>query len=141
MKGVSPLVASVLLIVITMGVAAVLATFVSSYTRQTLQTSLPTCIGGNLVYISAEYPKWDDAGKKIIAVVEAQNVPLGDFKFDIILSNDTAFSVSDIQGLSLAPGATGTIMTSSLSLSKTDIKQVRVSTNCSNVKTEWTTLR
>jgi flagellin-like protein len=141
MKGVSPLVASVLLIVITMGVAAVLATFVSSYTRQTLETTLPTCIGGDIVYVSANYPKWDDSTKKIIAVIEAQNVPLGDFKFDVILNNDTAFSLTDVQGLSLAPGATGTIISPSLTVSKTDIKQVRISTNCSNVKTEWATLR
>ena len=138
MKGVSPLVASVLLIVITMSVAAVLATFVSSYTKSTL-ASLPTCIGGNIIYVTADYPKWADG--KITAIVEAQNVPLGNFKFDIIFNNDTAISVSDTQGLSLAAGAAGTIISQQIGASKTDIRQVRVSTNCSNVKTDWTTLR
>jgi len=140
MKGVSPLVASVLLIVITMSVAAVLATFVSSYTKSTL-ASLPTCVGGNIIYVTADYPKWDASTQKITAIVEAQNIPLGNFKFDVIFINDSATSFLDSQGLSLAAGATGTIISQPIGATKNDVKQVRVSTNCSNVKTDWTNLR
>lgn len=138
MKGISPLVASALLIAITIGIAVILANYVSTYTARTLEL-LPTCIGGNLIYVTADYPKWDT--NRIIAAVEAQNVPMGDFSFDILLNNDTVLTSSDIQGLSLAPGATGTVISQTLSVAKTDIKQVRISTNCSNVKTEWATLR
>jgi len=138
MKGISPLVASALLIAITIGIAVILANYVSTYTTRALSL-LPTCIGGNLIYVTADYPKWDT--NKIIAVVEAQNVPMGDFSFDILLNNDTLLTSSDAQGLSLASGSTGTVISQTLGVAKTDIKQVRISTNCSNVKTEWTTLR
>ena len=42
-KGISPLVASVLLIAITIAIAAVLANWVSTYTEETLPTT--SCIG------------------------------------------------------------------------------------------------
>jgi len=138
MKGISPLVASALLIAITIGIAVVLANYVSTYTTRTLEL-LPTCIGGNLIYVTADYPKWDT--NRIIAAVEAQNVPMGDFSFDILLNNDTVLTSDDAQGLSLAAGATGTVISETLGVAKTDIKQVRISTNCSNVKTGWATLR
>jgi flagellin-like protein len=138
MKGISPLIASALLIAITIGIAVILANYVSSYTERTLSL-LPTCIGGNLIYVTADYPKWGT--NKIIAAVEAQNVPMGDFSFDILLNNDTVLTSADAQGLSLAAGATGTVISQTLGVVKTDIKQVRISTNCSNVKTGWATLR
>jgi len=138
MKGISPLVASALLIAITIGIAVILANYVSSYTARTLSL-LPTCIGGNLIYVTADYPKWNT--NQIIAAVEAQNVPMGDFSFDILLNNDTVLTSADAQGLSLAAGATGTVISQTLGVVKTDIKQVRISTNCSNVKTGWATLR
>ncbi len=137
MKGISPLVATALLIAITISVAVILANFVTSYTRQTL-SNLPTCVGGSLNFVSTEYPKWDSVASKITAVVEAQYVALGNFSFEILFTNDTVRTYSDTQGLALKSGSTGTTISPGLTgVSKTDIKQVRLATNCSNVKTEW----
>jgi len=140
MKGISPLVASVLLIAITLAVAAILANYVSTYTQETLGT-LPTCVGGSMVYATADYPEWDESNSRIKAVIEAQFVPLGDFKFEVLLTNDTVITSDDTQGLSLSAGSTGTIISGNLGVTKNSINKVRVSTNCSNVFIAYRTLR
>lgn len=140
MKGVSPLVASVLLIAITLAVAAMLANYIGGFTQSTLQ-NLPTCVGGFINYASADYPKWDDANSAIIAVVEAQSVPLSRFKFVVTLTNDTVLTYDDATGHSIAAGSIGDIRTQSLPFSKSSVKSVLVITNCSNVKTTTTALR
>ncbi len=131
--------ASVLLIAITMAVAAVLANWVSTYTTETI-TRQP-CIGGSVSFVTADYPKWDDTNTRIIAAIEAQYVSLGDITFDIIFLNDSVVSFADTVGISLSPGSTGTAISQTVGGSKTDIKQVRISSNCSNVKTGWSSLR
>jgi flagellin-like protein len=139
MKGISPLVASVLLIAITMAVAAVLANWVSSYTTDTI--SRQPCVGGSVNFVTADYPKWDSTNKVVKAAVEAQFVDLGDFKFDVIFDNDTVMTFDDTADLELASGSSGSITSTTVGGFDTDIKQVRISTNCSNVKTSWTNLR
>ncbi len=140
MKGISPLVASVLLIAITMAVAAVLANFVSSYTQRTL-SALPTCIGGSVNYVTADYPKWDSANGRIIAALEAQTVALGSFRFEVQFQNDSISTYSDSQGLQLAPGASGTAISQTIGGPSSAIKVVRVGTNCSNVRTDFASLK
>ena len=140
MKGISPLVASVLLIAITMAVAAILANWVSSFTRQTVG-GLSTCVGGGVNYVSADYPKWDDINKRVLAAIEAQFVSLGRFSFEVVFQNDTLTTFNDIQGLRLDPGASGTVISQNVGGSSSNIKQVRVATNCSNVKTDWSSLK
>lgn len=139
-KGISPLVASVLLIAITMAVAAILANWATTTTTQTLQASRVTCIGGNINYISADYPKIDSS--RIKAVVEGQYIPLGDFKVEVIYNNDTlrTYDIVDEPTGGLAAGS-ATTLTSEVVGSSSDIKQVRITTNCSNVQTAWTALR
>lgn len=139
-KGVSPLIASVLLIAITIAVAAILAGYVTNLTRETLNI-LPTCLGGSVNYATAEYPKWDSANNKVVAVVEAQSAHVGSFKFEVILNNDTTLNLNDANNLRLAPGSAGTVSTQSLGVAKADVKTVRVTTNCSNVATDRTGLR
>jgi flagellin-like protein len=139
-KGISPLVASVLLIAITMAIAAILANYVSGLTRQTLG-GLPTCIGGSVNYISSAYPQWDYGNSRVIGIVEAQSVPLGGFKFEILLTNSTIINSADTQGLSLAPGSSGTVISSTLPLTRAEISQVRITTNCSNARTDFDSLK
>jgi len=135
-KGISPLVASVLLIAITMAVAAILANWVTGVTEQTLQTQ--TCVGGRVSYVTADYPKYQT--DEIIAAVEAQYVPLGDFQFVVIYDDDSVETFDDELGTSLAPGAVGTIRSGDLD-NDTAVKEVRISTNCSNVYIDFTSLR
>ena len=139
-KGISPLIASVLLIAITMAVAAILANYVSSFTKSTI-SNLPTCVGGSVSYVSADYPKWETS-KQIVAVLESQNVPLGGFRFSVTLNNDTVLNYNDIQGQALPSGARGDVRTQiSLPFEKTDVKNLVILTNCTNVRTEPTGLR
>jgi len=135
MKGVSPIVASVVLIAITMAIAAVLANYVSTLTQQTF-SNLPTCVGGYITFASADYPKWNEADSSIVAVVEAQGVDLGKFKFTVTLNNDTVLTYNDVTGHVIPAGAVGDIRTGTLPFAKSDIKRVRVVTNCSNVRVE-----
>ena len=135
-KGISPLVASVLLIAITMAVAAILANWVTGITETTLQSQ--TCIGGYASYVTADYPKWD--GDEIIAAIEVQYVPMGDFKFVVIYDDDTVETFDDTLDTELSPGAVGTIKSGDLN-NDTAVREVRISTNCSNVYIDFTSLR
>ena len=135
-KGISPLVASVLLIAITMAVAAILANWVTGYTEATIQTQ--TYIGGSLNYVTADYPKLQ--GNQIVAAVEAQYVPQGSFKFVVLYDDDTIETYDDSLGTELAAGAVGTIKSETVS-NPSNIDTVRINTNCSNVYIDFTTLR
>jgi len=136
MRGISPIIASVLLIAITMSVAVVLATFVTSYTSETVGRISPACVGGGIIFVSSDYPRLD--GAKLTAVIESQFVDLSDFTLDIWYDNDTFASHEDENNLSLAAGATGTVLESNV-LNPADVNKVRVSAgNCINVKTGWT---
>ncbi len=140
-KGISPLIASVLLIAITMAVAAILANFVSTWSQDQTRMLGSTCVGGSINYVSADYPKWDSG--RITAVVEAQFTALGDFRFDVIFNNDTLIIYSPLSGsvTQLAPGVAGSITSEDIGGSSSDIKQVRISSNCSNVYTSWSALK
>lgn len=140
MKAISPLVAAVMLIAITMTVAVLLSQWATTSFQQTV-SSLPTCIGGRVDYLSAEYPKWNDADKSIIAAITAYGTSLSKFKFEVRLVNDTILTFNDRVGLSLAPGATGTVISTSTGLEKSSIKDVWITTNCSDVKTTISTLK
>jgi len=140
-KGISPLIATVLLIAITMAVAAVLANWVQTYT----ETALPTtnCIGGQVGVISSEYPYWDSTNTRIVAVVEAKFVELSDFKF-VVLMNDDTVNTYDATIITLQPGTIGTIKTTTADTSTlvpTDVRTVKILTSCPDVKSGWYTLQ
>ena len=142
-KGISPLVASVLLIAITIAIAGILASWVTSYTEETLPTT--SCIGGGVAVVSADYPYWNvvdplTGEAEIVAVIEATSVPLSDFKFAILMVDDTVHTIEDDEGLVLEPGAIGTIKTGDLSTlipDETQIWAVQITTNCPNVDSGW----
>jgi len=141
MKGVSPLIASVLLIAITMTLAAILASFVSNYTREQL-SSLPSCVGGNIIFSSADYPKWDEDVDAVVAVIEAENVDLEDFSFEILLNNDSVITSNDVIASPIPAGGAGTVKSGVLSVTSSEINTVRITAgNCPGVKTDWTALR
>jgi flagellin-like protein len=143
MKGISPLIASVLLIAITMTLAAILASFVSSYTRQQL-TAMPACVGGTMGFSTSAYPKWDDdTAKTITAVMEVDNVELNDFSFEVLLKNDTVLSSDDANKVTIAAGSTGTIKSGVFTgIYLANISKVRViAGNCPTVRTDWANLK
>lgn len=139
MKGISPLIASVLLIAITMTLAAILATFVSNYTRQQL-SALPSCVGGTLTYATAEYPKLtgDDT---VTAVLEAGNVDLGPgFTIEVLHSDGNVDTAINAAG-TIVSGAAGRVSNSSFSGLTTSDKVRFTAKNCPSVRTEWTNLK
>ena len=137
MKGISPIIASVLLIAITMSIAVVLAAYVTNYTRQQTQAIPNACIGGALFFTSGS-PTVDTGTCKITAGIEGQFVPLSSFKVEVDKSG--VISQPATTGtLSLAPGDAGTVYATSSPCTGADtITNIRVTTNCFNVRTEWT---
>jgi flagellin-like protein len=137
MKGISPLIASVLLIAITMTLAAILATFVSNYTRQQL-SSLPSCVGGTLTFVR-DYPKLNV--DTMVAAVESENVQLEDFTVEGINAAGTVTRVS-VTGVTIPAGSSGTISADFSGAGLVVGDKVRIiAVNCPSVKTDWMSLK
>lgn len=139
MKGVSPLIASVLLIAITMTLAAILASFVSSYTQQQL-SSLETCVGGTITFATADYPEL--SGSTIIAIVDVKNVDLSGFKIEAINSTGDVSTVTATGATSIAAGGSGTVRAdfTGKGIAVGDKARV-VAGNCPDVRTTWVSLK
>jgi flagellin-like protein len=137
MKGISPLIASVLLIAITMTLAAILATFVSNYTRQQL-SALPSCVGGTLVFATAAYPKLTGT-TTVTAILEVENVDLDGFTIEVIDSTGTV--QSGISTQKIAAGSSGSVSNSTFSTLATGNKARFIAKNCPTVKTDWVALK
>jgi flagellin-like protein len=141
MKGVSPLIASVLLIAITMTLAAILASFVSSYTQQQL-SSLPACVGGTITFATADYPDYDSATGDIVAIIDVGSVDLSDFRIESINSTEHVNIVDATPSDLISAGSSGTIRAdfSNLGVAVGDKTRV-VAGNCPDVKTGWVNLK
>ncbi len=144
-KGISPLIAVVLLIAATVAVAAILASWATGYSQSKTQeiTSKSGCAMGLVYFLSDEYPKI--VGNKIVAVIEVENVPLGSFAFEVIYEEDgvekTAI-LKDVLNTTIAPGRAGSIISENItSFDASSIKKVRVLSNCTDVRTEWVTIK
>ncbi len=139
MKGISPIIASVLLIAITMSIAVVLAAYVTSYTRSATESIPSACIGGALFVHGTP----TCSGSTLTITVEANYVTLTDFKADT--RNATTGEIIDAAvsrasgPSSLAPGEIGTL-TFTLPSGCSGVEEVRVTTNCFNVRTDWVTI-
>lgn len=138
MPKISPLTASIALIVLTMVVAAALASYVTGIVAQR-QAALSECPSGSaLNYVSNDYPRW--SGGRIIAIIGA-NVPLDDFAFSVALNNGSVLTLGDSNKLVLSQGVPGEIRTEQLSVSSSDVASVAILSNCTNVKSEARALR
>jgi len=139
MKGISPLIASVLLIAITMTLAAILATFVSNYTRQQL-SNLPSCVGGTLTFATSAYPKLTST-TTVTAVLEAENVDLTGFTIEV-LKSDNSIQTQDGGSNTIKAGSAGTVSNASFTDLTAGTDKARViAKNCPSVKTDWATLK
>ena len=87
MKGISPIIASVLLIAITMSIAVVLAAYVTNYTRTATESIPSACIGG-AIFINGN----PTCNAGILSVtVEGQFVRLRTFTIDVRNAATDAF--------------------------------------------------
>lgn len=138
MKGISPIIASVLLIAITMSIAVVLAAYVTSYTREAVGSIPSACIGGALFFRSGS-PTIDTGTCEITASIEGQFVTLNSFKIDVERSGVIQSGLTTTGTSSLAPGDAGTVYATANPCTGADaITNIRVTTNCFNVRTDWT---
>ncbi len=118
-----------------MSIAVILAGYVTSYTREQTGAIPSACIGGALFIHGTA----DCTGSTLTITLEANYATLTDFKAD---SRDSAGTVIDTAEprasgpSSLAPAEIGTL-TFTLSSTCTGVDQVRVTTNCFNVRTDW----
>jgi len=99
MKGISPLVASVLLIAITMSVAGILAFWVSSYTSQTLPKTNRTeeeCRFSNLEIWSCNLNT--QTGKVTFTLHNIGLYDIGDLKVFVVLNDNTVTPPVSLDG-------------------------------------------
>jgi len=138
MKGISPIIASVLLIAITMSIAVVLAAYVTTYTREATESIPSACIGGALFFRTGSPTYADSTTCEITAGIEAQFVDLNGFVIQtdsggVITSQPTTGTSS------LSAGDAGTVYADLGSLPCPSVDYVRVTTaNCFNVRAGWT---
>jgi flagellin-like protein len=135
MKGISPIIASVLLIAITMSIAVILAAYVTSYTRTATESIPSACIGGALFVHGTPTCS---AGTLTITI-EANYVTLTDFKADTRDSTGTILDSAVARASGPSSLASGEIGTLTFSTTCTNVDEVRVTTNCFNVRSDWTT--
>jgi flagellin-like protein len=137
MKGISPIIASVLLIAITMSIAVILAAYVTNYTRTATESIPSACIGGAL-FVSGTATC---SGTTLSVPLQANYVTLSGFK---VSTRDSSGIVKDTgvtmaPSSSLAPSETG-IYTATV-IDCDDVAQFRVTTgNCFNVALDWTSV-
>jgi len=134
MKGISPIIASVLLIAITMSIAVILAAYVTAYTREQT-TSIPAaCIGGALFVEGTPTCSVTTLSVTLLA----EYTELSDFKVDTRDSGgdviQTGLTMSPTS--SLLPGQIGTYTATVTDC--TAVSDIRITTNCFNVYTGWT---
>jgi flagellin-like protein len=139
MKGISPIIASVLLIAITMSIAVILAAYVTNYTRTATESIPSSCIGGAL-FVSGTPTCIGGVTGTITISVEANYVTLNGFKADTRDSDGNILetAISQTSGTtSLAPSEAALLKFGTADC--TDVAEVRVTTtNCFNVRSDWT---
>ncbi len=149
-KGISPLIAVVLLIAATVTVAALLASWAKTYSMGQIgqfetKTGVFECSSGVISLISNDYPKI--VSDKIIAVIEVAGAPLGNFTFEVMYNESGIEKINvlkDTENLALSPGRVGTVISENLTqkgINSKDVLKVRINSNCSEVNTEWLTIK
>lgn len=98
-----PLIAAVLLIAITIAIAAVLAGWVGEWTRAYLAQLEERCYGAALTIDGADYNC--TSGKLSVAVYNSGDRSLARMQADLVLLNNSIVMLVMAPNISLAPGA------------------------------------
>ena len=151
-KGISPLIAVVLLIAATVAVAAILASWAKTYSVGQIsqfekKTEAFSCSAGVITFVKEiENPKI--INNKIVAIIEVGNVPLGNFTFEVIYTDAEGIPkttvLKDTTHTQLSPGSMGTLISERLddyNITPESVQKVRIASNCSEVKSVWKTLK
>lgn len=138
-KLVSPLIASLALIIATIVIAAFLANYVTGAIEAENKKSMQCPDGAMINYVSNDYPRF--YGGRIEAVVEVAGSPLSGFAFDLSLANGTTVSYPNTESQMLTAGTIGTLKTGQLPFSAPEISSVIIKTNCTGIETGARNLR
>ncbi|MFH0890284.1 MAG: archaellin/type IV pilin N-terminal domain-containing protein [Candidatus Aenigmatarchaeota archaeon] len=133
-KGLSPLIATVLLVAFTMAVAIVLSNWVLDYSKaqtQVLDTRGSQQVGCSGAWLDADSAVYNTTARRFSTeIVNKGNVPLGEFKMIIIYNNGTSNEyIIAPANLSLGPGVPVSIQ--NVSVDSSAITRVRIPHNCS----------
>jgi len=133
-KGLSPLVATVLLVAFTMAVAIVLSNWVLDYSRT--QTNIldergSMQIGCSGAWLDPESPIYNTTHTRFsVEIINKGNVPLGEMKMIVIYNNGTSGEYRvEPANISLIPGGSRHVYNSTVDSS--DITRIRIPHNCS----------
>ncbi len=139
MKGISPLIASVLLIAFTLAVASIFSGWLTSFTKKTgtqIQERSDvrvTCSYGGVALSNLQYNSTASSGNLTGTIENTDIVDLGDIDIEVFFTNATRF-LSDLNK-TLRPGEKDTF---NFRINTTTYDKIRVKTNCSNVFDELT---
>ncbi|MBI3412608.1 MAG: hypothetical protein HY051_00820 [Candidatus Aenigmarchaeota archaeon] len=133
-KGLSPLIATVLLVAFSMAVGIILSSWVLDYSRtqtQTLNEKGSKQVGCSSAWLAFETPVYNSTLKRFSTeVINQGNVPLGDFKMVVLFNNgSSAEYIIAPANLSLGPGVP--VSVSNTSIDTNAITRVRIPHNCS----------
>jgi len=139
MKGISPFIASVLLIALTVAVAALYGGWITSFTKKTTQEvqeqseKRVTCTYGGIAIEDVKYNK--TTGNLSGTVENTDIIDLGNIDFEIFYTNATRQKLD--LNMSLGPGERNTFNAHVIDINITgNLNKIRVITNCSNVNDE-----
>ncbi len=139
MKGISPLIASVLLIAVTLAVAGIYSGWLSSFTKKTSTTVEQrsnvrvTCSYGGIALNSLQYNTTASNGNITGTIENTDIIDLGDIDIEIFFTNATRY-LADLNN-TLKPGEKTTF---NFRINTTTYDKIRVKSNCSNVFDELT---
>ncbi len=137
MRGVAPIVTVILILVATLFLVSVLATFVLGFANDRMAVA-DMCIGGSLVFTSLDYPTID--GSVIMAVVEAVGADLSGFTIEAIDDDSTVWSRS--VDINITAGSAGAVSADFSGAAIRAGSKARVlAINCPSARTGWASLR
>ena len=134
MKGITPLIATVLLIALTLAVAGIFGGWLTSFTKKTgttVQQSSDirvTCSYGGIALSSLQYNNTSSNTNITGAIENTDIIDLGDIDVEIFFTNSTRY-LADLN-ITLKPGEKTTF---NFNINTTTYDKIRVKTNCSNV--------
>jgi flagellin-like protein len=138
MKGVSPLVASVLLIAFAIAVAGLYSGWITSFTKVTTEQvqeqseKKVTCSYGGIALDNIKYNK--TTGNISGTIENTDLITLGNIDFEIFYANASREKLD--LNMVLEPGERNTFIRRTLDMNSTNYDKIRVITNCSNVYDE-----
>lgn len=137
-KGISPFIASVLLIAFAITVAGIYSGWITSFTKTTTETvkehseKRVTCSYGG---IALDDVKYNRTSRNLSGTVENTDIiALGNIDFEIFYT-DASRGKLDLN-MTLEPGEKNTFNQNVPKMNITDYTEIRVLTNCSNVYDE-----